>query len=242
MNKLQELLKRLKTAQAEGNEQHEQEIVLELEQLADQPQFKGGSTAVICNLTDRQITMHRTYGVFTLKGARPGQAYALTVVHSRMDAIDYGDKRTIRIPVPAGDIAADLCHEFNDDAGDGSFLGAFVCALERPTEAELREYGKKLTESDLRFVEAADKAHEANQGAVYITNVHRAALGRLGLEKEWARSPQSLPDCPSCGMKIRPNIVKCPHCHAILDQKRWKKQFAEAETVEAVGAAAGAKK
>src|SRR5579862_8436227 len=100
--------------------------------------------AVIANITDQSYSAHRTYGTFRIPGRLPGEngaavpEYALTRVTPRTAIMDYGDKRTLPLPISAWEIANDLCREINSDAGEHSFLGVFVCAGEIPTEDELR--------------------------------------------------------------------------------------------------------
>src|ERR1700690_4102049 len=114
--------------------------------------------ATIVNITEQSYGAHRTYGTFMIAGragaskklgeggAEPGdmRPYALTRITSRTAVMDYGDKRTVPLPISAWEIANDLCREINSDAGERSFLGVFVCAGNEPTEAELREARAKL--------------------------------------------------------------------------------------------------
>src|SRR5208282_4723061 len=62
------------------------------------------------------------------KNLSPTARVALTVVTPRTSIMDLGDKRTMDLRVSAREIADDLCREINGDAGEDSFLGAFVCA------------------------------------------------------------------------------------------------------------------
>src|SRR5580692_9944036 len=107
--------------------------------------------AVIANITEQSYTAHRTYGTFRIPGRALRQAsataaeatsegieYSLTRVTPRTAVMDYGDKRTLPLPISAREIADDLCREINSDAGERSFLGVFVCAGNTPTEDELR--------------------------------------------------------------------------------------------------------
>lgn len=238
MNRLKELLAQYTQAQAQGNDQEVARIFAEMQKLSEASPL--GNNAVICNLTDREVYLYRTYGTYRIRGKKPRESYALTIVHPRMDAMDFGEKRQIQVPIAATDIAADLVRDFNDDAGEGSFLGLFVCAGDRPTNAELELYTKKLEESDMRFIATADKDYEENNGKLVITTIHRAALQRQGLEREWAHNLKPMPDCPACKTKIQLGAIKCPTCGAILDRKKWE-QFAERFPAPVTAAAEPAK-
>ncbi len=99
--------------------------------------------------------------------------------------MDYGDKRTLPLPISAWEIANDLCREINSDAGERSFLGVFVCAGDVPTEEELRGARAKLEEFYRALVAAADREWERSHSFVFIHDLQRRAAANLGLDKEW---------------------------------------------------------
>src|ERR1700690_3620960 len=104
------------------------------------------SDAVIANITGQQYVLHRTYGTFLIPGREDGEEFSSTRVTSRTAVMDYGDKRTLPLPISAREIAEDLCREINSDAGEQSFLGVFVCAGNAPTEEELLGARTRLDE------------------------------------------------------------------------------------------------
>src|SRR5271154_6545611 len=102
--------------------------------------------AVIANITDQSYMAHRTYGTFQIRGRSEAEPYALMRVTPRTAVMDYGDKRTLPLPISAREIADDICREINSDVGERSFLGVFVCAGNSPTEEELRTARENLDE------------------------------------------------------------------------------------------------
>ena len=78
--------------------------------------------AVIANITEQCFAAQRTYGTFQVSGCAKGQSCALTQITPRTAMMDYGDKRTLPLPISAWEIANDLCREINSDAGERSFL------------------------------------------------------------------------------------------------------------------------
>ena len=59
------------------------------------------SHAVIANITEQSYTLHRTYGTFRIAGKSEGEEYALTRITPRTAIMDYGDKRTLPLPISA---------------------------------------------------------------------------------------------------------------------------------------------
>lgn len=183
-------------------------------------------TAVIANITEQSWTLHRTYGTYLIAGcapgtaARGGQDCALTEVHPRRGTIDLGDKRILDYPISAREIAEDLCREINADGGDDSFFGAFVCAGNAPTPAELAEAHRRLEEFYRRVVAIADREWERSHSYLFINDVERRAAKWLGLEKEWFYEPKETLECPGCGEKLKPGVAVCRSCGAVLDREK----------------------
>lgn len=176
--------------------------------------------AVIANITEQHYMAHRMYGTFQIAGRAEGEPYALTRVTPRTAVMDYGDKRTLPLAIPAREIAEDVCREINSDAGERSFLGVFVCAGEAPTEEELRGAQKRLDEFYRALVAAADREWERSHSFLFIHDLQRRAAARLGMEKEWHYQARQTVECPGCGERIKPGIAVCKACHAILDRDK----------------------
>ena len=199
--------------------------------------------AVIANITEQSYTAHRTYGTFQIPGRALQQAganvgaagdeaglfatvdghgieYSLTRVTPRTAVMDYGDKRTLPLPISAWEIANDLCREINSDAGERSFLGVFVCAGDAPTAEELRDARAQLDEFYRSLVGAADREWERSHSFLFINDLQRRAAANLGLDKEWHYQVRETSECPGCGERLKPNVAVCKSCGAILDREK----------------------
>jgi hypothetical protein len=177
-------------------------------------------TAVIVNLTEQSWTLHRSYGTYQVRGCVPGEPYALTQAGARAAVMDLGDKRTLEVPITAGEVAQDLCREINADAGEDSFFGVFVAQGERPGDDELTEARQRLAAFYRRTVASADREWERSHSYLFINDVQRRAARYLGLEKEWFYQARETSDCPGCGEKVRAGVAVCKTCGAILDRDK----------------------
>lgn len=195
----------------------------------------SAETAVIANVTDNTWTLHRTYGTFfingvaTLSSAAPADApttesrarpCAVTVVTPRTSVMDLGDKRTMDLRVTAREIADDLCREINGDAGEDSFLGAFVCAGEEPTEEEIAAATRRLDAFYRRKVAEADREWARSHSYLFLDDLQRRAARTLGLERDWNYELRESEECPGCGERLKPNVAVCKSCGAILNREK----------------------
>lgn len=197
-------------------------------------------TAVIANVTENSWTLHRTYGTFFIQGvpareniasdanepdaqersAASPRACALTIVTPRTSIMDLGDKRTMELRVTAREIAEDLCREINGDAGEDSFLGAFVCAGDEPTDEELAAAGRRLDAFYRRKVAEADREWARSHSHLFLDDLQRRAARMLGLEREWNYELRESAECPGCGERLKPNVAVCKSCGAILNREK----------------------
>jgi hypothetical protein len=175
---------------------------------------------IIANITEQNYMAQRMYGTFQVAGRGEGEAYALTHITPRTAAMDYGDKRTLPLPITAREIAEDLCREINSDAGERSYLGVFVCAGEAPTADELRRAQAQLEEFYRALVAAADREWERSHSYLFIHDLQRRAAAHLGLEKEWHYRSKETAECPGCGERVKPGVAVCKSCGAILDREK----------------------
>jgi hypothetical protein len=200
----------------------------------------SAETAVIANVTENSWTLHRTYGTFFIQGvparediagdanapdaqegmAASPRACALTIVTPRTSIMDLGDKRTMELRVTAREIAEDLCREINGDAGEDSFLGAFVCAGDEPTDEELAAAGRRLDAFYRRKVAEADREWARSHSHLFLDDLQRRAARMLGLEREWNYELRESAECPGCGERLKPNVAVCKSCHAILNREK----------------------
>jgi hypothetical protein len=163
----------------------------------------------------------RTYfGSLQVRSPEPGEAYAVTPIHACIGIMDLGDKRTMPIQISAREIAEDLARELNGDSGEGSFHGVFVAAGSEPTDAELVDARRRLSDFQRRLVAAADLEWERTKNPMFITDLERRAARRLGLEKPWLYDPKPLAECPVCAEKIKAGVAVCKSCGAILDREK----------------------
>jgi hypothetical protein len=176
--------------------------------------------ATIVNITDQRYMAHRMYGTFQIAGRAEGEAFALTRITPRTATMDYGDKRTLPLPITAREIAEDICREVNSDAGEHSYLGVFVCAGDAPTAEELRDAQEKLDEFYRTLVASADREWERSHSYLFINDLQRRAAARLGLEKEWHYQARETEECPGCGERVKPGVAVCKSCHAILNRDK----------------------
>ena len=183
-------------------------------------QAERSPQAVIANITEQYYMAHRMYGTFQVAGRAEGEACALTRITPRTAVMDYGDKRTLPLPIAAREIAEDICREINSDAGERSFLGVFVCAGEAPSDEELKDAQEKLDEFYRALVAAADREWERSHSYLFIHDLQRRAAARLGLEKEWHYQARETEECPGCGDRVKPGVAVCKSCHAILNREK----------------------
>ena len=173
--------------------------------------------SVIVNLTTQSWTLHRSYGMYLVRGCGADEPYTLTRVDARTAKMDLGDKRTMDVQISALEVAQDLCHEINADGGEDSFFGVFVAAGELPSEEELQQAQERLAVFYRRLVAAADREWERSHSYLFINDVERLAAKYLCVEKEWFYQPRETAECPGCGEKIKPGVAVCKTCRAILD-------------------------
>jgi hypothetical protein len=222
-------------------------------------------TAVIANLTAQSWSLHRNYGAFFIPcaaaaagsgdattGVPPTEAMrsaqtgapSLTRVTPRRAVIDLGDKRTLDVHITARDIASDLCREINGDAGEDSFLGAFVCAGDAPTPAEISDARRRLDAFYRRKVAEADREWARSHSHLFLDDLQRRAARELGLEREWNYQLHETSDCPGCGERVKPGVAVCKSCGAILDREKaralglWRDPIGPAPAPAVPGAAA----
>jgi hypothetical protein len=182
--------------------------------------------ATIANITDQHYMAHRMYGTFQIAGCAEGtkgsgrERFAVTRVSARTAVMDYGDKRTLPLAIPAREIAEDICREINSDAGDNSFMGVFVCAGDAPTENELKNAEEKLNEFYRSLVASADREWERSHSFLFIHDLQRRAAAKLGVEKEWYYQVRETEECPGCGDRVKPGVAVCKSCHAVLNREK----------------------
>jgi hypothetical protein len=177
-------------------------------------------SAVVVNLTEQNWTIHRSYGIYQIRGRAPEESYALIPVAGTKAVMDLGDKRTLDVPISGREVAQDLCREINADGGEDSFFGVFVAQGETPGDDEITESRRRLEVFYRAMVAAADREWERSHSYLFINDVQRRGARYLGLEKEWFYQARETADCPGCGEKVRSGVAVCKTCGAILDRDK----------------------
>jgi len=180
----------------------------------------AADAGVLCNITGERWILHRTHGMFCVRGRAEDELYALTPIAPRTGSIDLGDKRSLEFPITARAIAEDLAREINSDGGEASYFGVFVCEGSEPSDEELRAAHAQLEHFYRTLVAAADRTWERTHNVVLISDLERRAARALRLEKEWSYEANERVDCPACGEKLRPNVAVCRVCRAVLNREK----------------------
>lgn len=95
-----------------------------------------------------------------------------------------------------------------------------------PTAQQLSQVNRLLNEKFDELIAEADRYHEQRKHED-ISEFHRLAARRRKLTKNWLNSNPDLEACPACGTQVMPNIAKCPHCRATLNEALARKYFPE---------------
>jgi ribosomal protein L32 len=169
--------------------------------------------AVICNVGEQEWTLVRTYGVYRIPAPQAGEEQATLVVTDRIDVIDMGDNRRLEVPIHAQKIAEDLVADLGD-------YGVFVAAGKEPTAEEIAGAKEHLVEVAKKLVFEGDQEWARSHNYRLLSDLHRRAVKRLGLEREWAYEPAAMSECPACGERIKPGVALCKSCGAILDREK----------------------
>lgn len=189
----------------------------EVHSITNDPRMRE-TQATIASVSDQDFYITRTYGVFHIPARPKSEEYAIVFVMPRGDAIDLGDNRRFPFVISAREIAEDIIQDLEQH-------GIFVCAADRPSEAELvgaraiRDawYGRLVAEADEMWA----RGHSYRE----ISDMHRRAVMAMKLEREWAYVPQRSVECPACGEKLKAGVALCKHCGATLDADRAAKYF-----------------
>lgn len=181
-------------------------------------QLARETQASIASVSDQDFYITRTYGVFHIPARPRSEEYAIVVVTARGDAIDLGDNRRFPFVISAREIAEDLIQDLEQH-------GIFVCAAERPSEAELASARDVRDAWYRQLVTEADEMWARGHSYREISDMHRRAVMAMKLEREWAYVPQRSIECPACGEKLKAGVALCKHCGATLDADRAAKYF-----------------
>lgn len=189
----------------------------EVHSITNDPRMRE-TQASIASVSDQDFYITRTYGVFHIPARPTSEEYAIVVVTPRGDAIDLGDNRRFPFVISAREIAEDIIRDLEQH-------GIFVCAAERPSEAELASARDVRDAWYHQLVTEADEMWARGHSYREISDMHRRAVMAMKLEREWAYVPQRSVECPACGEKLKAGVALCKHCGATLDADRAAKYF-----------------
>jgi ribosomal protein L32 len=151
--------------------------------------------------------------MYRIPAPQASEGHATLEVSDRIDVIDMGDNRRLEVPIHARKIAEDLTADLGD-------YGVFVAAGDEPTMDEIAKARDHLVEVAKRLVFEGDQEWARSHNYRLLSDLHRRAVKRLGLEREWAYEPAAMSECPVCGERIKPGVALCKSCGAILDREK----------------------
>ena len=188
------------------------------------------SRLFIINICDREHWVNRSFGVYHIEACKPGEISTSLEVNGRILPIDIGDDKIIETENKVRAIAEDICQEINDHITAAPnakpFMGVFISETPVPSKQALAEAHKKLTAFQLALVEAADRLWDNPKTHNEINELHRWAGRAQKMAKAWLyQEQQGMSTCPACGSTVKPNIAKCPQCHAVLSKELLKQYF-----------------
>jgi hypothetical protein len=157
-------------------------------------------------------------GKVYIPAKQPDEPYVKVVVTDRITAKDFGEGRKEVITIPAKDFAEDIVGVYKDE----NLLkrGVFIAAGNEPTEKEIAAARKQMEAYYRLEIREADSAWSRKQDRKQISDRAVTAANYFHLRKEWAADMTSMAPCAACKELVAADAVRCPHCHAILDQAK----------------------
>jgi hypothetical protein len=193
-----------------------------------QPRGDINATATIVSISDQEWHISRTHGVYHIPACEKSEPFAMLLIRSRGDVLDFGDGRRVPFTITAREIAEDLLQDLQDH-------GVFVCEGDRPSSDELSAATKRRDAFYHRLIGEGDTLWARGHSFREISDMHRRAALALGIERDWAYVPLRMSECPACGEKVKTGVAVCKHCHAILDHEKAAQHGLSAGTSMAPG-------
>lgn len=161
------------------------------------------------------------------------------------DEYDLGDGngRMAWNPVMGEDLANDILNnkagltELSINSPNLEWWGVFASPNEVPTEQELMSAHAKLDKMQTLLLQEGDKkfmegpSDKPGIGVNSITPMHRAAAIWKGQQRDWAKAPVTMIECPGCGDNVKPNIVK-HSCGWILNEAAHQENLRRSQLQE----------
>ena len=173
-----------------------------------------------------------SFGSFYIPPCPAGKGYVdMTVPGFFADHYDLGDGQGNMSwnPYQGKDVAKNIVgmtsysRDLSPMTTNLEWWGVAVIEGDTPTKEELAAARLKLGKFMDMWIEDGDKlALQGPKGVEQISEQHRIACTYRNLRRSWASAPEQQVDCPACGSAIKPGIVKCPHCQAILNKNAAK--------------------
>lgn len=167
-------------------------------------------------------------GEFRIPACPEGKPYSEPLIVKGMvrDEYDLGDSgRMSWNALPGEQLAKAIVGldssspQLSEFTTNREWWGVFLSNTKVPTEAELAEAQRKLTALMSIFLERGDAL--AAQGKLGDIGANERTAARfLNQKRSWAQLPEKMDNCPGCGEPIRPGVVKCKECGAILDMDK----------------------
>lgn len=168
-------------------------------------------------------------GTFRIPACPEGEPYSKPLVVKGMnrDEYDLGDGQGHMSwnAIPGDQLAKAIVGLDSGSPALGTFTtnrewwGVFLSETPVPTEAQLTEARKKLVALMTMYLEQGDNL--AAQGKVADIGANeRKAAQFLNQKRAWAQLPEKMDSCPGCGEPIKPGVIKCKECGAILDMDK----------------------
>lgn len=153
----------------------------------------------------------------------------------------------IEAPIIAFSLAKSIVYDFvssclDVDISSDSFIGPGLFAIDgsydradkvienydekKANDWVRTEFGKELERIHLAqdrwfqlLVRRADNEFARTRSHRSVSDVHRLAARRLGIERDWTKdiTLQAILKCPACRLSIDPLAVICPNCKFVLD-------------------------
>jgi hypothetical protein len=224
----------------------------EIEAVNKETMLTARKVVYVCNTTRQPFNMTRTFGYVDVKPAKKGQRYSLTPIREYHDRIVYDDKHQIKVTFPAAEVAEDIVHSCNSDAGPinsdgdeefkGSYLGVFLCAGDTPTDEELQESDQRLVAFDTFLVRKADEVWSEKHDYKEISGAQRRAAERLNIRREWLFAPEANVECPFCkGPMPKGAVIHAGPggCGQVVDKVRYAEMTAPIPGTQVVAVGPG---
>lgn len=183
------------------------------------------SRSYICNITDTEYNLARTYGNYHIPAKLEGEEFTVTEITPRKGTMDMGDKKVFDFPITPREVADDLCREVNTEAGFNSFLGVFVCAGPQPTPAELKKAKDRLNKFYQWAVAEGDKVWQQTRLVIMIPDLCKRAADHLGLNRDWKTDIQPNLECEGCGTRYKFGVAICASCGLVLDEAKARRLY-----------------